>query len=255
MVKIIKYVITDILRNRIMLAYTAFLLLISFSIFNLEDSASKGLLSMLNIILIIIPLVSIIFSTIYVYNSSEFIELLVSQPIKRINIWISLFAGLGISLALAFLVGAGIPIIIYTPTSTGFTMLFMGILLSIIFAAIAMMGSVMIRDKAKGIGVSILLWLYFSLLFDGLVLFILFQFADYPVEKAMVAIVSLNPIDLGRILILLKMDVSALMGYTGAIFRNFFGTRAGYMIALVMLLLWIAVPVWLSIRKFNRKDL
>ena len=81
--KIIKYVMTDILRNRIILVYTIFLLVTSFSVFSLEDSDSKGLLSLLNIILLIVPLVSIVFSTIYVYNSAEFIELLVSQPLKR----------------------------------------------------------------------------------------------------------------------------------------------------------------------------
>ncbi|HSC38361.1 MAG TPA: hypothetical protein VLD19_10830, partial [Chitinophagaceae bacterium] len=91
MIKIIKYVIVDILRNKIVLAYTAFLLAISLGVFNMEDNTSKGLLSLLNIVLIIVPLVSIIFSTIYVYNSAEFIELLVSQPLKRKNIWISLF--------------------------------------------------------------------------------------------------------------------------------------------------------------------
>ena len=102
---------------------------------------------------------------------------------------------------------------------------------------------------------AILLWLYFSLLFDGLVLFLLFQFADYPLEKAMVGVSMLNPIDLSRILILLKMDVSALMGYTGAIFRDFFGTQTGILLSFFILLLWIILPTWLSVRKFNRKDL
>ncbi|HEY4936544.1 MAG TPA: ABC transporter permease subunit [Puia sp.] len=255
MKKIIKYVIVDILRNKIVVAYTLFLLAISLSVFNLEDNSTKGLLSLLNIVLIIVPLVSIIFSTIYVYNSSEFIELLVSHPLRRNKIWISLFTGLAGSLSLAFFAGAGIPILIYSPSATGLIMLAMAIILTIIFVAIAMLAAVTTRDKAKGIGISILLWLYFSLLFDGLVLFILFQFQDYPMEKAMVGISMLNPIDLGRILILLKMDISALMGYTGAIFRDYFGTQIGFTIALSILLLWMIVPTWLSLRKFNRKDL
>src|SRR3982751_115632 len=112
MKKIVKYVITDILRNKIVLVYTLFLLAASFSVFSLEDNSSKGLLSLLNIILIVVPLVSIIFSTIYIYNSAEFIELLVSQPLKRKKIWISLFSGLSVSLGLAFFVGAGIPILL-----------------------------------------------------------------------------------------------------------------------------------------------
>lgn len=255
MKKIIKYVIIDILRNKVMLAYTLFLLLFSLSIFNLEDNSAKGLLSLLNIILIVVPLVSILFSAIYVYNSAEFLELLVSQPLKRKTIWLSVFSGLASSLAIAFLVGAGIPILLYEASSTGIMMIAMGTVLSVCFVAISMLAAVITRDKAKGIGVVILLWLYFTLLFDGLVLFILFQFADYPIEKMMVAVSMLNPVDLSRILILLKMDVSALMGYTGAIFNNFFGTQTGLMVSAVVLMAWIIFPAMLSVRKFRRKDL
>jgi len=255
MKKIIKYVMIDILRNKIMLAYTVFLLLISLSIFNLEDNSAKGLLSLLNIILIVVPLVSILFSSIYVYNSAEFLELLASQPLKRRTLWLSIFSGVSGSLVLAFFVGAGIPILLYEPTPTGFIMLGSGIMLSVIFVSVAMLATVKIRDKAKGIGVAILLWLYFSLLFDGLVMFLLFQFADYPLDKAMVAVSLLNPIDLSRILILLKMDISAMMGYTGAIFKNYFGTNSGLLLSGIVLLMWVVMPLWLSVRKFNRKDL
>ncbi len=255
MKKIIKYVITDILRNKIVLAYTIFLLAISFSVFSLEDNPTKGMLSLLNIILIVIPLISIIFSAIYIYNSAEFIELLVSQPLKRKSIWLSLFVGLSSSLSIAFLVGTALPVIIYAFSITGLVMIVIGLLLTIIFIAIAMLATLFTRDKAKGIGITILLWLYFSLLFDGLVLFLLFQFADYPVEKIMVVISAFNPIDLGRILILLKMDISALMGYTGAIFKNFFGTNLGLIISFIIMLLWVAIPVWLSVTKFHKKDL
>ncbi|TKK68579.1 ABC transporter permease [Ilyomonas limi] len=255
MQKILKYVVVDILRSRIVLAYTLFLLLISFSIFNLEDNPEKGLLSLLNLILFIVPLISIIFSTIYFYNSSEFIELMVSQPIKRKSIWLSLFGGLAVSLGVAFFVGAGIPILIYQPNITGFLMIIAGLFLSVIFIAIALLSSVITRDKAKGIGIAILLWLYFAVIFDGLVLFLLFQFADYPLEKVMVGISSLNPIDLSRILILLQLDVSALMGYTGAVFKDFFGTATGITISFSVLILWIVIPVFLSLRKFKSKDL
>jgi|KBSMisStaDraftv2_1062788.scaffolds.fasta_scaffold14486_5 Cu-processing system permease protein len=255
MKKMIKYVITDILRNKIVIAYTLFLLAISLSVFNLDDNPAKGLLSLLNLVLIIVPLVSIVFSTIYIYNSSEFIELLVSQPLKRKKIWTSLFFGLSGSLTLAVLTGVGIPIVLYSSNITGLVMIGMAALLTIIFVSIAMLAAVITRDKAKGIGVSILLWLYFSLLFDGLALFILFQFQDYPMEKAMIVMSGLNPIDLGRILILLKMDISALMGYSGAIFKDSFGSNLGFALALLIMVLWAVIPNWLSLRKFSRKDL
>ncbi|MDP4131586.1 MAG: ABC transporter permease subunit [Bacteroidota bacterium] len=255
MKKIIKYVVLDILRNRIVLAYTVFLFIISLSVFNLEDNAAKGLLSLLNIILIIVPLISIIFSTIYVYNSTEFIELLVSQPVKRTGLLLSIFTGLAISLLLAFLVGAGLPILIYSASGAGFMMIFVGLALTLVFVSLAVLASVITRDKAKGIGVAILLWFYFALIYDGIILFILFQFSDYPMEKVTIGFSALNPIDLGRIMILLKLDIAAMMGYTGAVFKDFFGGFWGILYALLVMLLWVFLPVWLTVRKFNRKDL
>lgn len=255
MKKIIKYVILDILRNRIMIAYTLFLLLISFSVFNLEDNPDKGILSLVNIVLIIVPLVSVVFSTIYVYNSSEFIELLVSQPLRRGRLWASIFTGLALSLSLAFLAGVGIPILLYNPSASGMVMLLSGIALSIIFVSIALLASVLTRDKAKGIGVAILLWFFFTLIYDGIVLFTLFQFADYPMEQPMIAMTSLNPVDLARVLMLLKLDISALMGYSGALFQSFFGGNGGMIYSAFVLILWAVIPFWLSVRKFKTKDL
>lgn len=253
--RIIKFIVLDILKNKIIFVYTVLLAVLSWGVFSLEDNSNKGVLTLLNVILLTVPLVSVIFSTIYLYNSSEFIELLLSQPIKRAKIWLSLFFGLVSSLALSFFIGAGIPILIYAPDSIGFMMVLVGLFVSSVFVAIAFLSGILTRDKAKGIGISILLWLFFALLFDGLVLFLLFQFADYPIEKMMVGITALNPIDLGRILILLHLDVSAMMGYTGAIFKNFFGTSFGIFMAFFILIVWIVVPFWSSLIKFKGKDL
>lgn len=253
--RIVKYIILDILKNKIVIIYTLLLSILSWSVFSLEDNSSKGMLTLLNVILLTVPLVSVIFSTIYLYNSSEFIELLLSQPIKRSKIWNSLFMGLVISLILSFFIGVGTPILIYSPNDVGIMMLLVGIFISTIFVSIAFLSSILTRDKAKGIGISIILWLFFGLLFDGIVLFLLFQLSDYPIEKLMIGITALNPIDLARILILLHLDVSAMMGHTGAVFKEFFGTSLGIIIVFIILLLWIVIPYYASILKFKSKDL
>lgn len=237
------------------IAYAVLLAILCFSAFSLEDNSTKGVLTVQSIILLTVPLVSIIFSTIYLYNSNEFVELLLSQPVQRRRIWISLFLGLSLSLLTAFLLAAGIPLLLYAPASLAWMMIGIGSLVTIIFVSIACLCTMLTRDKAKGIGIAIITWLFFALLFDGLLLFLLFQFADYPIEKPMIALASLSPIDLSRIMMQLQMDVSAMMGYTGAIFKNFFGNTSGFMVALLLLLLWIIVPFWISLRKFKRKDL
>ncbi len=255
MKRITKYVIIDILKNKTLLVYTVLLGLLTWSVFSMEDNTTKGLLTLLSVTLITVPLVSIIFSTIYIYNSSEFIELLMSQPVKRNKIYISLFTGLSFSMVLAFLLGAGIPLLVFSFNYTGITMILAGCAITMVFVSMAFLISVSTRDKSKGIGIAIMLWLYFSLLFDGLILFILFQFSDYPIEKAMIAISALSPVDLVRIIILLKLDVSVMMGYTGAIFKNFFGTEKGMIITILMISLWIIIPFWISLLKFKNKDL
>src|SRR5258706_14875505 len=132
MFKVIKYVMVDILRSKVTAAYTIFLLAISLSIFNLEDNSAKGLLSMLNIILIIVPLVSLIFSTIYMYNSVEFIELLLSQPIQRKNLLLSIYAGICLSMIIAFAIGAGIPMMLLEGSATAYVMTLTGLALTAI---------------------------------------------------------------------------------------------------------------------------
>jgi Cu-processing system permease protein len=253
--RIIKIIFLDILKNKIVLAYTLILALLSWSSFGLEDNSAKGLLTILNVILFTVPLVSILFATIYLYNSSEFIELLLSQPVKRKKIWLSLFLGLSLSMVAAFFIGAGIPLLINAPDSVGIMMIVVGCLISVIFVALAFLSSILTRDKAKGIGIAIMIWLYFALLFDGMVLFLLFQLSDYPIEKAMVAVTALSPIDLARIQILLNLDVSAMMGYTGAIFKDFFGTSQGLIMSFMLLCLWTIIPFYTSLRKFKNKDL
>ncbi len=255
MIKLIKYVSIDILRNKFVLAYAVILFVISMSVFNLEDNVEKGILSILNVVLILVPLICIIFSTVYIYNSSEFIELLVSQPVRRRTIWLSLFSGLGSSMSLAFLFGIGIPIGLYAFNSTGILLVTGGIILSWVFVSVAMLSSVLVRDKARGVGVAIILWLWFAIVFDGLVLFTLFQFSDYPLEKIMLGLTSSNPIDLCRILILLKLDASAMMGYTGAIFKLYFESLFGMVISAGVLLVWIFIPIYFSVRKFSKKDI
>jgi Cu-processing system permease protein len=255
MFKISKYVLYDILRNKVVVAYTAFLLIVSMSLFQMEENSSKAVLSLLNIVLIVVPLVSMVFSTIHWYNSYEFIELMLTQPISRKKVLWSEYTGISSSLVTAFLMGVGVPVVIYNFNSTGLALILVGSLLTLVFTSIAFLASVKSKDKARGIGAALLLWFYFALIYDGLVLTVLFAFSDYPMEKITLLLSSLNPIDLGRIYLMLQMDVSALMGYTGATYKDFFGSSVGLLYTLGIMLIWMVVPVLLAVRSFNKKDL
>jgi Cu-processing system permease protein len=255
MLKISKYVLYDIVRNKVTIAYTLFLLLVSLGLFQMEENPSKAVLSLLNIVLIVVPLISLVFSTINWYNSYEFVELMLTQPISRKKVILSEFIGTSTSLLTAFIIGVGVPILIYQPDNTGLSLILIGCLLTLVFTSIAFLSSVKSKDKSRGIGVALMLWFYFALIFDGLLMMILFAFSDYPMEKLTLLLSSLNPIDLGRIFIMLQIDISALMGYTGATYKEFFGSNLGLFYTFGIMLIWIAAPLYLAIRSFDKKDL
>lgn len=255
MINIIKYNLHDIFRNRVVISYTVFLFLVSISFFNLDENPVKGVMSLLNIVLIVLPMVSIIFSTIHQYNSSEFTELLLAQPIKRKTIIISQFLSLSISMCTAVIVGIGIPVLMYYPSEAGVMLVVSAVLLTLVFISFAVLTSVIARDKSRGIGMSILLWFFFALIYDGLLLWIVFSFSDYPLEQPVLIFTALNPVDLARIFVLLKLDLSALMGYTGALYRKFFGSNTGMILSAIILMLWIVIPVFFATRTFIKKDL
>jgi Cu-processing system permease protein len=255
MTRVIKYVFYDILRTRFILLYTVFLFISTFAMFQLDSDAGKVILSLLNIVLMVVPLVSVVFTTIHFYNSYEFIELMLAQPVNRKVIFLGEYFAVALSLCFAFTVGVGVPMVLYGGGIQGFTLLYSGLMLTLVFVSLAFLSSVLTRDKAKAIGIALLFWFYFSLIYDGLLLWITYSFADYPLEKITLVLVSFNPVDLARILMLLQLDISALMGYTGAFYKEFFGSNLGLIFSSGVLMVWVALPIVVALQIFKRKDL
>ena len=255
MTRIVKYVFYDLLRTRFILLYTLLLLASTIVLFQFDSDPGKIVLSLLNIVLMVVPLVSIVFTTIHFFNSYEFIELMLAQPVTRLVIFLSEFLALALSLCLAYTIGVGVPLVLYGATAGGPTLLFSGLMLTLVFVSLAFLASVLTRDKAKAIGLALLFWFYFSLIYDGILLWVIFSLSDYPLEKLTLALVALNPVDLARIIMLLKLDISALMGYTGAFYKDFFGSHLGIIFSSAVLFVWVALPLGLATRIFARKDL
>lgn len=254
MLKLLKYALYDILKSRFAFIYTVFLALVAISIYQVSDDLSKVSLSLMNIMIMIVPLISAVFATTHFYNNLEFIELMLAQPVKRSQVFLSQLFAVIIMLSLSILTGFGLPMLLWGADSSLITLLAVGIILSAVFTGFAFLASVMTRDKAKAIGISLGLWIYFSLVYDGLVLYFIYSFADYPLEKATLALVMLNPVDLGRILMLMQLDISALMGYTGAFFQKFFSSNMGLLIAGGTLMVWMLFPNFFALSVFKKRD-
>ena len=257
--KIFRYSFYDLIRSRWSISYFLFYLITTIVLFSFSNDVSMVVISLLNIIIVLVPLVAIVFGIIYFYNSKEFTELLLAQPIKRSRIFVGQFLGIATSLSLAMLLGIGLPFIFYgifisSEISNFIVILLTGTCLNFIFVALAFIIALKNNNKIKGFGFATLLWLFLAVIYDGIFLLLLILFNAYPLERLALGLTLLNPIDLSRILIILKLDVSALMGYTGAVFNSFFGNIGGILLAALSLIIWTTIPLFFIVKISNKRD-
>lgn len=251
--------VRNVARSRWMTGYTLLLLLATTLLIRFGGSGERALLSLVNLVLLLLPLVSVVYGTLYVYNAREFIELLLAQPVGRGATYLGIFGGLAVPLAAALLLGVGVPLgyhAFFEPALLRplLMLLAVGVGLTFVFTAFALAVAVLFEERSRGFGAALLVWLGCTVVYDGVLILVLTVFRDYPLEMPALMLSFLNPVDLGRILLMLTFDVSALMGYTGTVFARFFNDAAGLAAAAGMLIVCTLVPLAAGYRWFRRKD-
>lgn len=237
----------------------AFFILLTLALLLLSNNLSTVIISLTNVILILTPLIGILFGSMYYYNYKEFIELLLAQPISRKAIFSGIYFGLAASLSVSLVLGIFIPMLFFgiltsVELTTLLILLMMAIVLSIIFSLLSFVIALKFDNKIRGFGIAIFIWLFFAIIYDGIFLLLLLIFKEYPLENLTIGLTILNPIDLARILILFKLDYSAIMGYTGAVLEKFLGSVWGSVFILTTLSLWIIIPFRTMLRMADKKD-
>lgn len=259
MFKILKYSFYDLIRSRWSYVYFLFYLALGFVLLFLNNDVSKAVITLMNVIIVLVPLIGTIFGVMYYYNSKEFTELLLAQPVKRSSIFLGQYLGVAGSLTLSLVLGLGIPFVLYglfrSDAIFDFSLLLVtGAFLTLIFTALSFNIALSNENRIKGFGYAVLLWLFLAVIYDGIFLMSLIVFEEYPLDTFSLVATMFNPIDLSRTLILLKLDISALLGYTGAVFKQFFGTNQGFIVSMLMLVLWTVLPIWRLVAVSRKKD-
>jgi len=253
--KIFKYEAYNTLRSRFVVGYGLFFLILTSALSYFSGDVSKVIVSLLNIVILFVPLVALVFSSLFFYATREFTELMLVQPVGRKTVYLSKVAGISLPLALSVALGIGIPLYVFgaTPVQVAL-MATSSFYLTVIFSAIALLFSVAYDDRVRGLAFGLAVWIYASVIYDAFILFLGMAFYDYPIENLIILLSVLNPVDLARILIVMNLDIAALLGYTGALFTKFVSSTVGYLIIFATLTLWVVVPVLLGTFIFNRRD-
>ncbi len=257
--KVMRYQVVDLLRGRALVGYALFFAAATSGLSLLGGGTARALPSLATLILLVVPLVSLLLATTTVYHRGDFVNLLLSHPVGRRPVFVGIHLGVTLPLTAAFLLGLLLPLVaggIGAEHVADVAILAVaGVLLTGVFSSIGLVVGLSFDRLARGAGFALLLWLALVVLYDGAVLFAAYRWAAYPMEGPMLALMALNPVDLARVMVLVALDASALMGYTGAVFQDFFGGASGLLVAAACLALWMAAPAFAAMRLFERKDL
>jgi Cu-processing system permease protein len=251
--------IRDVARSRWLLLYTLFFFAASEGLLQFSGGEAKALASLASLVVLVIPLATIVFGTVYVYTARDFVELVLAQPVRRRELLLGLYLALVLPPVVGFIGGTALPFALHGLATGGAApalamLLAVGSALTAVFSGLALVIALHTDDRLRGLGLAIAAWLVLAVVYDGLVLLSVTLLAGHALERPMIALMVANPIDLGRVALLLELDAAALMGYTGAALRHVLGTAAGIALAGAALAAWVAGPAILALRQFQRKD-
>ena len=242
-----------------------FLICIAVSYFGLAGTQFTSLrrtsISLLNLMLFILPLISMLMGSISLAGNRDSLEFFLSQPLKRREFFLGKYLGLATTLFLWVIFGFGGSGIVLANTtgSRGLTnfiiLMIISFLLSLAFLSISFLVSAIIMEKSLTTLTVIILWLWFAVFYDLVVIGVMRLIQELPVKYPILVILVLNPIDIVRSGFLINSDMAGLLGPTGALLNKLIGTPLGLATLFAGLILWIVVPLIIGIYIFNRRDI
>jgi Cu-processing system permease protein len=217
--------------------------------------------SLLNLVLYVVPLVSLTMGTLSFTSEKSSGEVLLSQPITRTEFLLGKLAGLFSSIFLATLAGFGLAGVIIAiragsedslryPSFVG-----LSLLLALVFLSLSAFVSVLCERKIKAFGGTLFLWFFFVLFYDLLVIGGTFLLKERVANAFIFVSLFGNPVDMVRVASLIILDGKEVFGAAGAALVRFLGgEKASLVLLLSGLGIWIVVPFWLSQLLLKRQD-
>ncbi|NOX08668.1 MAG: ABC transporter permease [Gammaproteobacteria bacterium] len=264
---------TDGLRNRWVFAITIVFAVLALGI-SYFGSAASGLVgfsslatlivSLASLAIFLIPLIALLlaYDCIVGENEQGTLLLLMTYPVTAAELLLGKFIGFASILAVSTVLGFGGSGLVIAMLSDqvsdaslwnafGFFIL-SATLLGWVFIALAQLLSVMVSEKSRAAGLALVLWFWFVLIFDMVLLGLLVMESGSGDGEWLSYLLLLNPADIFRIANLASFE--AVREYTGlAVIAT--GPLFNPAVLLGILVAWICLPLGLAITIFQRKSI
>ncbi|MBL4830357.1 MAG: ABC transporter permease [Aliivibrio sp.] len=258
----------DGLRNRWLVSITVIFALFSIGL-SYYGSAASGqigttplstmIASLSSLSVFIIPLIALLlcYDSFVGEQESGTLLLLLTYPISHNQLLLGKFLGQGGIISLATLFGFGSAALLLGVNSSFAEVLpafglfiLTSILLGLSFVALAYVISVSVSEKSKAAGISLIIWLFFVLVFDLVLLAVLVGIEDGVTQHGLVQLMLLNPADLFRLINLSALDTGDVNGVLAVAINS----NQSPLSLLLMMLGWVIAPLGIAMTIFNCKS-
>tara|TARA_R110001583_G_scaffold6618_2_gene33551 strand:+ start:25750 stop:26568 length:819 start_codon:yes stop_codon:yes gene_type:complete len=223
-------------------------------------SLSTTIASLSSLSVFIIPLIALLlcYDSFVGEQESGTLLLLLTYPISRGQLLLGKFAGQGCIISLATLLGFGSAALLLAMSGnaaevfSAFSLFIVSSsLLGLSFIALAYIISLLVSEKSKAAGIALLLWLFFVLVFDLVLLGLLVGVEEGLTQQGLVQVMMFNPADLFRLINLSALSASDVNGVLSVAINSEFSP-----VTLMSVMLgWIVIPLFIAQLIFSKKSI
>lgn len=219
--------------------------------------------SLVQLVLLLVPLTSLVIGVLALSSDRGAVELLFSQPVSRRTILLGRLLGLFTALAAAQAVGlGGAGIVIFWRAGEigagSYALLFAASLaLTAIFLNVAAaLASGAVGRRARSLAIALIVWFAAVVLFDVAALGAATLLPSGSASRLLITATLVNPIDAVRTGTLLAIQGTTAFGAGSlALLRATHGAAGAQLLVALSVLMWIAGPLAVAVRRLGNADL
>lgn len=224
---------------------------------------SRTAVSLIQIVLLLVPLASLVFGGLALTPERGAAELLYSQPVSRGAILLGRMLGVWLALAAAEAIGFGIAGVFmqHQAGPDGLwrygALVVTAVAITGVFLAIAtLLASINAGRRTRVLAAALVVWFITVVMFDVAVLGIASLLRSGSASRLLIIATLINPVDAARTGSLLAIEGTAAFGAASLALLRFTG-GAGMAAALVALSLvaWLIAPLAAAMRALSRADI
>lgn len=257
-------------RNKWLLSFTVLfsclaVTVILFDVFSYAESGFQGFnrttASLLNLSLYIMPIIALIFGTSMVTGDIEDggFNLLTTYPLTRSQIILGKYIGIASSLFAVVALSYGLVglLLLFFGSSGDFGTYIIFIVSSLLllfnYLAIAMWIGIRAETRMQAFGLSILVWCFSILMYEFVVIGLVMIMPNQWIIPFLSFSTMINPAEVVRIWTVLALGGESIFGPSYYFLSELKRMGVSHYPLLLASILWVMIPVWLSIAALKRR--